>query len=128
MTGQDRPRPEVGPDLLDHSDSSIFSKSPGSQSRASHNAKSVEKRMARPFPRLRIDRLASVIPTWSDNSVNVILRRSSSKSRLILIAFAISDRQRLFLVDANGFAYDTRKYDDRESGKHSTDVKIECRV
>ncbi len=107
---------------------SSVNRSPGAQSNATHNATSVEKRIARPFPRLRIDRLASVIPTSSDNSVSVILRCTSSKSRLILMMAAISDRQRLFLMHSDCFAQYTRQNDDCEAGKYSTNIELEGRV
>src|SRR5688572_13606435 len=48
--------------------------SPGWHSSASQIASSVEKRIARALPVLRMDRLASVIPTLSESSVRVIRR------------------------------------------------------
>ena len=48
--------------------------SPGWHESASQIASSVEKRIARALPVLRIERLASVIPTRSASSVSVIRR------------------------------------------------------
>jgi hypothetical protein len=48
--------------------------SPGWHESASQIASSVEKRIARALPVLRIDRLASVMPTRSASSVSVIRR------------------------------------------------------
>src|SRR5207248_2721315 len=64
--------------------------SPGWHESASQIASSVEKRIARALPVLRIERLASVIPTRSASSVSVI-RRSWSRSSS-LTAIAISHR------------------------------------
>src|SRR5689334_22612866 len=63
--------------------------SPGWHESASQIASRVEKRIARALPVLRMDKLASVIPTRSARSVSVIRRswrRSSS-----LTAIAMSD-------------------------------------
>src|SRR5450755_1221042 len=60
--------------------------SPGWHESASQIASSVEKRMARALPVLRIDKLASVIPTRSASSVSVIRRSWSRSSSLTAIA------------------------------------------
>src|SRR5688500_15574799 len=64
--------------------------SPGWQPSAAQIASSVEKRIARALPVLRIDRLASVMSIRSASSVRVI-RRSWSKSAS-LTAMAMSHR------------------------------------
>src|ERR1017187_6448004 len=56
--------------------------SPGWQSSVLQIASSVEKRTARAFPVLRIDRLARVISTASDNSGSDMRRRSNISSSL----------------------------------------------
>src|SRR3954470_16317410 len=63
-------------------------RSPGWQASASQIAASVEKRIARALPVLRIERLASVIPTWSASSVSVIRRSWSRSSSLTVIAMS----------------------------------------
>src|SRR5205085_10166923 len=62
--------------------------SPGWHESASQIASSVEKRIARALPVLRIERLASVIPTWSARSVSVILRSWSRSPSLTAIAMS----------------------------------------
>src|SRR3954465_4802078 len=64
--------------------------SPGWQESAPQIALSVEKRIARALPVLRIERLASVIPTRSASSVSVIRRSWSTSSSVT--AIATSDR------------------------------------
>src|SRR3989440_12737285 len=60
--------------------------SPGWHVSASQIASSVEKRIARALPVLRIERLASVKSTRSASSVRVIRRSLSSSSSLTAIA------------------------------------------
>src|SRR5437660_10785102 len=62
--------------------------SPGCHESASQIASSVEKRIARALPVLRIERLASVIPTRSARSVSVIRRSWSRSSSLTAIAMS----------------------------------------
>src|SRR5450755_2451102 len=62
--------------------------SPGWHESASQIASSVEKRIARALPVLRIDKLASVIPTRSASSVSVIRRSWSRSSSLTAIAMS----------------------------------------
>src|SRR5215216_2675806 len=62
--------------------------SPGWHESASQIASSVEKRIARALPVLRIERLASVIPTRSASSVSVIRRSCSRSSSLTAIAMS----------------------------------------
>lgn len=65
----------------------LYSKmSPGWQSKALQIASNVDKRTAFAFPFFRIDRLAMVIPTFSDNSVTLIFRFASMTSILMMIA------------------------------------------
>src|SRR5688572_21183103 len=79
--------------------------SPGWHESASQIASSVEKRIARALPVLRIERLASVIPTRSASSVSVIRRSWSRSSSLTPIAmsdssFEVFAHQRAFREDA----------------------------
>ena len=67
--------------------------SPGWHASASQIASSVEKRIARAFPVLRIDRLARVIPIRSASSVSVIRRSWSRSSSLTAIAITPSLRR-----------------------------------
>src|SRR5207248_7518463 len=60
-------------------------RSPGWHRRAVQMASSVDKRTARALPVLRTDRLASVIPILSDNSVRVMRRSWSMSSSLTMI-------------------------------------------
>src|SRR5205085_3854307 len=62
--------------------------SPGWHESAPQIASSVEKRIARALPVLRIERLASVIPTRSASSVSVIRRSWSRSSSLTAIAMS----------------------------------------
>jgi len=62
--------------------------SPGWHESASQIASSVEKRIARALPVLRIERLASVIPTRSASWVSVIRRSWSMSSSLTAIAMS----------------------------------------
>src|SRR2546430_10588647 len=62
--------------------------SPGWQESALQIASSVEKRIARALPVLRIERLASVIPTRPASSVSVIRRSWSRSSSLTAIAMS----------------------------------------
>src|SRR4051794_323518 len=62
--------------------------SPGWHESASQTAFSVENRIARALPVLRIERLASVIPTRSASSVSVIRRSWSMSSSLTVIAMS----------------------------------------
>src|SRR5678816_2900996 len=59
--------------------------SPGWHESAWQIASSVEKRIARALPVLRMERLASVIPTRSASSVSVIRRSWSKSSSLTVI-------------------------------------------
>src|SRR2546425_8857067 len=60
--------------------------SPGWHESASQIASSVEKRIARALPVLRIERLASAMPIRSPSSVSVIRRSWSRSSSLMAIA------------------------------------------
>src|SRR2546429_347445 len=62
--------------------------SPGWHESASQIASSVEKRIARALPVLRIERLASAIPIRSASSVSVIRRSWSRSSSLTAIAMS----------------------------------------
>jgi hypothetical protein len=64
------------------------SMSPGWHERALQIASRVEKRIARALPVLRIERLASVMPTRSASSVSVIRRSWSRSSSLTAIAMS----------------------------------------
>lgn len=60
--------------------------SAGWQSRALQIASSVEKRIALALPFFRIERLAMVMPTFSESSVTLILRFASMISMFTIIA------------------------------------------
>src|SRR5678816_3588094 len=62
--------------------------SPGWHESASQIASSVEKRIARALPVLRIERLANAIPIRSASSVSVIRRSWSISSSLMAIAMS----------------------------------------
>src|SRR3954465_843933 len=62
--------------------------SPGWQESAPQIALSVEKRIARALPVLRIERLASVMSTRSASSVSVMRRSCSTASRLTMMAMS----------------------------------------
>src|SRR5437762_8022889 len=79
--------------------------SPGWHESASQIASSVENRIARALPVLRIERLASAIPIRSASSVSVIRRSWSRSSSLTAIAtshgsFEVFAHERAFCEDA----------------------------
>src|SRR5438105_10183970 len=89
--------------------------SPGWQPSAPQIASSVEKRMARALPVLRIERLASVMSMLSASSVRVIRRSWSSSSSLTAMAmshhpFEVFTHQRAFGEDAR----EDERQDDRQ--------------
>lgn len=71
--------------MIDYYSTVHSSISPGEQSSALQMASNVEKRIAFALPVLRIERLARVIPTLSDNSLSDILRLASITSKFTLI-------------------------------------------
>src|SRR5687767_11901062 len=85
--------------------------SPGWHESAPQIASSVEKRIARALPVLRIDRLASVMPTRSASSVSVIRRSWSTSSSLTSIAMSY----RPFEVFAHERAF--REYASQQEGE-----------
>src|ERR687898_449875 len=95
--------------------------SPGWHESASQIASSVEKRIARALPVLRIDRLASVMPTRSASSVSVI-RRSWSRSSS-LTAIAISDRPFEVFAHARPFREHAGQQKREEHGEPARDRK-----
>src|SRR6202451_2545543 len=89
--------------------------SPGWQPSAPQIASSVEKRIARALPVLRIERLASVMSMRSARSVRVIRRSWSSSSSLM--AMAISHRPFEVFTHPCAFGEDAREdegQDDRQ--------------
>lgn len=62
--------------------------SPGWQSRTSHIASSVEKRMALTFPVFILDRFTFASPTLSDNSLSDIFLSAITRSSRKIIAMA----------------------------------------
>src|SRR5438552_4317124 len=86
--------------------------SPGWHESASQIASSVEKRIARALPVLRIERLARVIPTRSASSVSVIRRSWSRSSSLTAIAMS----HRPFEVFAHERAF--RKHAGQQEGEN----------
>src|SRR3954466_7277402 len=95
--------------------------SPGWHESASHIASSVEKRIARALPVLRIERLASVIPTRSASSVNVI-RRSWSRSSS-LTAIAMSHRPFEVFAHEGAFRKYARQQECKQYGEPAADRK-----
>src|SRR5262245_12000262 len=95
--------------------------SPGWHESASQIASSVEKRIARALPVLRIERLASVIPIRSASSVNVI-RRSWSRSSS-LTAIAISHCPFEVFTHDRAFGKDAGQQKREEYGEPATDRK-----
>src|SRR5690348_1208982 len=95
--------------------------SPGWHESASQIASSVEKRIARALPVLRIERLASVILTWSASSVSVI-RRSWSRSSS-LTAIAISHRPLEVFAHERAFREHASQQEREEYGEPSADGK-----
>src|SRR3954454_6167838 len=91
------------------------SRSPGWQASTSQIASSVEKRIARALPVLRIDRLASVMSTFSASSVSVI-RRSWSRSSS-LTAIAMSHRPFEVFAHQSAFGEDARKDEHQDHGQ-----------
>src|ERR1022692_973644 len=81
--------------------------SPGWQPSAPQIASSVENRMARALPVLRIERLASVISMHSASSVRVFRRSWSSSSSLT--AMATSHRPFEVFTHLCAFGEDTRE-------------------
>src|SRR5438874_13053130 len=95
--------------------------SPGWHESASQIASSVEKRIARALPVLRIERLASAIPIRSASSVSVI-RRSWSRSSS-LTAIATSHRPFEVFAHARAFREPAGQEDREEYGEPAADRK-----
>src|SRR4030095_7723081 len=95
--------------------------SPGWHDSASQIASSVEKRIARALPVLRIERLASVIPTRSASSVSVI-RRSWSRSSS-LTAIAMSTRPFEVFAHVRAFREDAGQHEREQDGEPAVDRK-----
>lgn len=75
--------------------SGLYSRiSPGLHSSASQIASKVENRTAFAFPCLRIERLAMVMPTFSESSVSFILRCAKTTSRFTIMAIVVSQADR----------------------------------
>ena len=84
--------------------SGTYSKiSAGWQSRARHSASRVLSLTAFAWLFLRMERFASVMPTFSESSFSDILRFAIMTSRLIRIMVPPSDREIVFGFDASGF-------------------------
>src|SRR5687768_2109351 len=95
--------------------------SPGWHESASQIASSVEKRIARALPVLRIERLARVMPTRSASSVSVI-RRSWSRSSS-LTAIAMSHRPFEVVAHQRACREHTREHERKEHGEPAVDRK-----
>src|SRR5882724_11080516 len=95
--------------------------SPGWHESASQIASSVEKRIARALPVLRIERLASAIPIRSASSVSVI-RRSWSKSSS-LTEIAISHCPFEVFAHARAFSEHAGQQERQEYGEPAVDRK-----
>src|ERR687898_2296325 len=95
--------------------------SPGWHESASQIASSVEKRIARALPVLRIDRLARVMPIRSASSVSVI-RRSWSRSSS-LTAIAMSHRPFEVFAHVRAFREHAGQQEREEYGEPAVDRK-----
>src|SRR5262245_53863235 len=95
--------------------------SPGWHESASQIASSVEKRIARALPVLRIERLASVIPIRSASSVSVI-RRSWSRSSS-LTAMAMSHRSLEIFAHVRAFREHAGQQKREQYGEPAADRK-----
>src|SRR5688572_28583552 len=95
--------------------------SPGWHESASQIASSVEKRIARALPVLRIDKLASVISIRSSSSLSVIRRSWSTSSSLT--AIAISHRPFEVVAHARAFREDAGQQEREEHGEPALDGK-----
>src|SRR3977135_856561 len=95
--------------------------SPGWRESASQIASSVEKRIARALPVLRIERLASVMSTRSASSVRVI-RRSWSRSAS-LTAIATSHRPFQVVPHVRALRKHTGQQEREEYGEPAVDRK-----
>src|SRR5262245_37694165 len=93
--------------------------SPGWHESDSQIASSVEKRIARALPVLRIDRLASVIPIRSASSVSVIRRSWSTSSSLT--AIAMSYRPFELFAHERAFREDPGQHEGEEHGEPAAD-------
>src|SRR5690348_925875 len=91
--------------------------SPGWHCNSRHSASSVVKRIARALLVLRIDRLASVMPTFSASSVSETRRSSMTRSRLSLMAMARSNRQVVFGFERQSLAEHLRQSEHQETGE-----------
>src|SRR5262249_57406915 len=93
--------------------------SPGWHESASQIASSVENRIARALPVLRIERLASAIPIRSASSVSVI-RRSWSRSSS-LTGIAMSDRPCEVFAHKRAFREHAGQQESEEYGEPASD-------
>src|SRR3982751_2995185 len=100
--------------------------SPGWHESASQIALSVEKRIARALPVLRIDRLASVSPIRSASSVRVI-RRSCSRSSS-LTAIAMSHRAFEVFAHQRAFRKYAAKHEREDHGEPAIDGKARIQM
>src|SRR6188472_4239850 len=77
--------------------------SPGWQSNALQIASRVEKRIALALPFFNTERFGSVMPTFSESSVTLILRFASMTSiRMIMVMSATSYRHVVLGLDVHG--------------------------
>src|SRR5688572_10439120 len=95
--------------------------SPGWHESASQIASSVEKRIARALPVLRIERLARVMPMRSASAVSVIRRSWSMSSSLT--AIAMSDRPFEIVAHQRAFREDAGEQEGEEHGEPAVDRK-----
>src|SRR5688572_27722095 len=100
--------------------------SPGWQESASQIASSVEKRIARALPVLRIERLASVIPTLSARSVSVIRRSCSTSSSLTTMA--MSDGPFEVVAHAGAFRKDAGQDEREQHAEPAADGKAGVQI
>src|SRR3954462_1591699 len=95
--------------------------SPGWQESAPQIASSVEKRIARALPVLRIERLASVMSIRSASSVRVIRRSWSRSSRLT--AIGTSDRPFEVIAHERAFGEHAGQQEREQDGEPPVDRK-----
>src|SRR6185312_12539579 len=91
------------------------------------SASSVVKRIARALLVLRIERLASVMPTFSARSVSEIRRSSMTRSRLSLMAMRSSDRQIVFRLERKSLAEHFRQSKHQETREEDRTAALAAR-
>jgi hypothetical protein len=88
-------------------------------------ASSVEKRMARALPVLRMDRFCGVMSTAAARSFSRIFRCARTTSRLTMMGITLNG-QFLLLLDFPSFVHDPGDEDNQQTGKdgHQTYIPV----